>query len=271
MHHTYEANLSKLVSLFCLLVALCASLSLADSDNQLYNGKVSLDNLNRLIATARALDLEPEVPADDLRRKRFRLGEAPANRRLDSNDDQEQFGLAGMKQDRFMGSQKKRADKLALKKRLHKMVEQMVENQYPADEQTGEQETKPALSAKHKKWQSSGDQDEKIMILVKKPSSYLDLATPPNHGTTDLQGAEGANLGGGALNLALRNYLNGQASSGPERERLGAGQQRPLVTVGEHERRVTNDGFGILRESVFTTNNHLGLKGVPKFGSDEEY
>lgn len=267
MHPTYEVNLSKLVSLCCLLVALCASLSIADSDDQraLYSTKVSLDNLESLIAAARALDSKPDTSAGEPRRNRFRLGEVTVDRRSDSNGDQEQLGLAGMKQDSSMGSQKKRAEKMALKKRLHKMVEQMVENQYPADEQTGEQQSKPERSAKRKKWQSSGsDQDDKVMILVKKPSSYLEAA--------DSQGADRDNLGGGALNLALRNYINGQASSAPlARDLRERSAQRPLVTVGEHERRVNNDGFGILRESVFTTNNHLGLKGVPKFGSDEEY
>lgn len=54
------------------------------------------------------------------------------------------------------------------------------------------------------------------------------------------------------------------------REQLNGARRLPN-NIGEHARRVIDDKFGIMRDSIFTTNNHLGLKGVPKFGSDEEY
>lgn len=46
---------------------------------------------------------------------------------------------------------------------------------------------------------------------------------------------------------------------------------RRIAPNAEHLRRILNDDFGILKESRFSTNNHLGHQGVPKFGSEDEY
>lgn len=54
-------------------------------------------------------------------------------------------------------------------------------------------------------------------------------------------------------------------------EQPGEVKQAVTVSPAEHARRILNDGFGILKEATFTTNNHLGNKGVPKFGSDETF
>lgn len=48
-------------------------------------------------------------------------------------------------------------------------------------------------------------------------------------------------------------------------------RQTATISPAEHARRIHNDGYGILKEATFTTNNHLGEKGVPKFGSDEAF
>lgn len=46
---------------------------------------------------------------------------------------------------------------------------------------------------------------------------------------------------------------------------------RQPANMNEHARNILDDTLGIRRDSIFTTNNHLGLKGVPKFGSDEQF
>lgn len=46
--------------------------------------------------------------------------------------------------------------------------------------------------------------------------------------------------------------------------------RRPRPSL-EHLRRILNDEFGILKESKFSSNNHLGEHGVPKAGSEDEY
>lgn len=43
------------------------------------------------------------------------------------------------------------------------------------------------------------------------------------------------------------------------------------VDLAEHRRRILNDDFNIRRDSIFTTNNHLGHKEPPKFGSEEQF
>lgn len=303
-------RINKLVSLFCLFVALDASMSLADVsdiDQQTiatYNGRVverDNDNLSRLIASARALDggvnsalpydnNANKLPSGEVRKKK-RFGNEPANVSINrrsqiDNDHEQQFGLrqqyptvSNNQEDQKL--QQQRA-KWALKKRLHKMVEDMVEDRFPESGNTNKEapkqmalidqssvySSKPNYDLKRKRWHAQ-DENEKFMILMNRPSNYLDLATPNRE--SDLQQE------GSSLNSALMNYISGQqqqqaaSPSMMAKDAPAAGPKRPLVNIGEHARRVMDDKFGIMRDSIFTTNNHLGLKGVPKFGSDEEY
>lgn len=48
-------------------------------------------------------------------------------------------------------------------------------------------------------------------------------------------------------------------------------KQPNIISKQAHERKILDDAFEIIKESKFSTNNHLGSKGVPKFGSEQDY
>lgn len=70
-------------------------------------------------------------------------------------------------------------------------------------------------------------------------------------------------------NLLQERVVEPLDQSSPERRPMGS--QRQPQDQQQHNRRILNDAFGILSKSVFSSNNHLGQKEVPKWGSEEEY
>lgn len=147
--------------------------------------------------------------------------------------------------------------KLLLKKRWHKLVDELLDDEMTgkakrADKWAGKGEKGQAIGRSKKKWLSPSvgvEGGEKMVLIMKKP-----LDSDPQEEANSVPQMQ-TNTNQGTLQF--------------ERNSLPLAS-RPEATSG-HQRRVLDDEFGVRRESLFTTNNHLGLKGAPKFGSDEEY
>lgn len=157
--------------------------------------------------------------------------------------------------------------KQVLRKRWHKLADDLIDDVFASKQQ--ENLKTLDTSYKKKKWftkqqqqqeRSSDNGFEKIMILMKKPLS--ETASDPEDINTDNENNNPNNL-----LLTLPPQKQQQTANLPALNSI----RRPNVNTQEHARRILDDRFGIMKESIFTTNNHLGLKGVPKFGSDEEY
>lgn len=160
-----------------------------------------------------------------------------------------------------------------LKKKWHKLVDELIDNELPSSSSSSSSRAsltsaqmmvnepiarrrQPVAAASQMQQQQPGmidDDSEKIVLVVKrKPALDLNAA------------GSGAPISPALIafnNLDLANG-NGQQQQQPSRS--------PMNML-EHQRKILNDGFDIRRESIFTTNNHLGQKGVPKFGNDEQF
>lgn len=189
--------------------------------------------------------------------------------------------------------QREEKTKQALRKRWHKLADNLIDdllaNQQQQQQQRYQLNDNNSLksldsSYKKKKWstkqQREDDSDngfEKIMILMKKPSSKSvdsDVMNADNGNSNNLlltsQPQQTMLLGGANEAIGLQKPSQYSQSGDSNLQSLNS-IIRPNANSQEHARRVLDDKFGIMKESIFTTNNHLGLKGVPKFGSDEEY
>lgn len=164
--------------------------------------------------------------------------------------------------------------KFELKRRLHKIVDEFVDTKLDEQQQTyptqQAKRSSVAKTKKTKKWSSNEEQDkqqfgdDKIVIIVKQPVSDAEPA-PLKAG---LGGDSGSSGQQDLQNVA--NHLELDPSNQQQQQQVAA-SRRPKIDMSEHARRIMDDQFGIRRESLFSTNNHLGLKGVPKFGTEEEY
>lgn len=175
-------------------------------------------------------------------RQRFKMVEGTSKKQM----------LAAKPSKYTSGEQQKRA---ALKSKWHKIVEDLIDDQYPAQGKLGDGEfavnqpiaRKRALATSNQYPQPSTgasslpDDDTKLMIVVKRK--------PDGNGLGDLFAGE----------------------SQQQQQQQPQQQSRPPVNMEQHRLKIINDDFGILREAKITSNNHLGYKGMPKFGSDEQF
>lgn len=165
--------------------------------------------------------------------------------------------------------------KFIMKKRLHKLLEDILEEENSPSQRSNEASTRKRSSASEE-----DDSNEKIMIFVKKPrkktshkAGLLSKDEPepePDHERHPAQARPDR------VSSMDQWDILAQRSREPKLTSASSTADRSLGplnqgNVNEHARRIMDDRFGIIKESVFSTNNHLGLKGVPKFGSDEEY
>jgi len=144
--------------------------------------------------------------------------------------------------------------RIALKKRWHELVDELIDRSYPSASEKYQKKSDSQNAQKRKRWMPSHEGDEKIMIIMKKPPQDEDISARSNKNQMESE------LDGG---VRFNNLIDNTSQQQPI-------HRRP-VNMDEHARGVLDDKFGIMRESIFTTNNHLGFKGVPKFGSEEEY
>lgn len=137
--------------------------------------------------------------------------------------------------------------KRALKRKLHKLLE--------AKAGADPDEPRPRKSQAALEDNGAEGQDERLAVILIKRKPQL----------VGLEGGQQP-----AQTISSNSLRDGASSSAP-----GQPQQQPPVRHGvnmaEHARRILDDKFDILRHSIFSTNNQLGTKEVPKFGSDEQF
>lgn len=181
--------------------------------------------------------------------------------------------------------------RLALKKKWHRLVDELIDGELPSEmtdtmkqrEQQQQPEFGGSSSYRHKKWSATtgvDDEGDKIMILMKKPPLYAsDLQDSDLDSNQALSSIGNGNNNNNNKELKLLKAITGNTDTDQawpsktslnQRSNQAQGELRSPLE-GNHGRDLLNDKFGILRDSIFTTNNHLGFKGVPKFGSDEVY
>lgn len=158
--------------------------------------------------------------------------------------------------------------KSALKKKWHKRVDDLIEGQFAS----GNSQQIGGLSQASEPIARSRPIGRGSRIDTTKPHRVPSDFTLPEEDNTDrimvIVKKRPAPQTPETMNTQTLNQLDDQSSLF-NREL----QQQPMAggNVNEHTRRILDDKFGIMKESIFTTNNHLGLKGVPKFGSDEVF
>lgn len=190
---------------------------------------------------------------------------------------------------------------LIMKKRLHKLLEDLSDEDTmlpPSNKRSNLNEGSSSfLEAMRKRDPSTAatafnsedeSNDEKIMILVKKPrKKTAGLYKGYKKSTTALEDRPDADepvatgrVGQQPVELSSQ-FVDGgnqwdtlaqrsRQMQAPERVYRRGSPVEPS-NLNQHARRILDDSFGIMNESKFSTNNHIGFKGVPKFGSEEEY
>lgn len=151
-------------------------------------------------------------------------------------------------------------DKAMLKEKLHKLLDELVDSEAREEKfamnkpQARSRQPTSAVKAQANSVEqdhSSGDEPLAVILIKRKPqlAAGLDdeLANAPTFVSNNLADLE---------RISVSN---------------SAQQQSSPVNIGDHQRRILDDKFGILGHSIFTTNNQLGNKGVPKFGADEQF
>lgn len=140
--------------------------------------------------------------------------------------------------------------KLAIKRRLHKLVDEIVDESVAADEALKE----ITSAASHRKALAQNQQVQELQQqqqqLEKDDGLMLVMKRKPLNDINE-----------------LGNDLFGQQ----QQQQTQSQSQPPRRPTSEHARNILDDSFGIRRDSIFSSNNHLGLKGVPKFGSEEQF
>lgn len=237
---------------------------LADSSASI-GSPMQLDEayFDRLIRSARAREEASPSFIEPKRRRSKRL-QMMAKDQKESVSDEASDGQSGQQEE----AEAEEKAKQVLRKRWHKLADDLIDGVF-AKQQQQQQDSKSSKSSyKKKNWstkQQQQDKDgiEKIMILMKKPLSESTLDSDDININN-----ENNNLNNLLLTSPPQQEQQQQTASLPSASNLN---RRPNVNMQEHARRILDDKFGIMKESMFTTNNHLGLKGVPKFGSEEEY
>lgn len=134
--------------------------------------------------------------------------------------------------------QQKKQLKAALKKKWHKIVDELIDDQFAGSPGASELSQPIQRLREPQKRNPNGD-----LFADRQPS--------------------------------LQDLSSGQPAGAQSVDQQQQQQQQQAFFAREpskqHLRNIMEDNFGILKESKFTTNNHLGLKGAPKFGSDESF
>lgn len=180
-------------------------------------------------------------------------------------------------------------DKEALRKRWHKLVEDLIEGEFLDDgddllrhKSDNSDESAPAMMQQDNKQQKRPNMElqAEADAGVDNDSSahYKRKPSPTNYATVDSSVSRRQVSSVGDLissgdhesrtQSRARSFTTPAHSAGDVAD--DAARQQRLARE-PHARRILDDKFGIIKESTFTTNNHLGLKGVPRAGSEEEY
>lgn len=143
--------------------------------------------------------------------------------------------------DAKLAAENARQKKLAIKRKLHKLVDEIVDESTETDDTLKDVARRRSLTQNQQvqPQQQQQQKDDGLVIIMKRRP------------------------------LDDNNEL-GDLFSQPQQLQ----QQQPprrLKNLNEHTRNILDDSFGIRRDSIFTTNNHLGSKGTPKFGSEEQF
>lgn len=181
--------------------------------------------------------------------------------------------------------------RLIMKKRLHKLLESFSdEDAHPLEKKSASVDvsaSQPESARKRNSLAPSDEEnsDEKIMILVKKPRKKAGLlyksygkSRPELEDQADADRlaqrlkAQQSNESSATDESSQWDILTQRSRNLPSVARANRpGSPSDQTNLNQHARRILDDGFGIMNESKFSTNNHIGFKGVPKFGSEEEY
>lgn len=213
------------------------SLLMANND-----GQQNQRNLDELAAYK-----QQEKHKYELKRRLHKLVDELVDSRLDDNEQQQTYP----KQQLAKPFEVKRANgKMAMKPKKKRSDEQQQEELIANNLMSG--------SSVASEQQTDGDQ--KIVIIVKqRPTTFS--SAPISFGQSIGEPE--------SLVIPMKPGTVGESSSSSSQQ---APIRRPEVDMREHARRILDDSFKIRAESQFTgASNHLGSKGGPKFGGEEEY
>lgn len=106
-----------------------------------------------------------------------------------------------------------------------------------------------------------------LELLLKRPKSVgadkvESTVLKPSVLASDLPQGQEQFQHGQQLKFGLTNYDDNLPADSPISKRQSSAEQRKTIA---------EDKLGILKLSIFSTNNHMGDKRPPKFGSEEEY
>lgn len=264
--HSHTASLSTISSIVIILFITCLSLSACSATSQKLQQQQHHHDHDQQQQQPQSQHQQPTpttvsnqnsellrqlltLTANSQQQQQSYLAQGTNELKFDSGDN----GLAGKlkKQAAFeakLAAESVKQKKLAIKRKLHKLVDEIIDESVAADEALREEVAaatrRRAVNAVQQnqqvqeQQQQKDDGDDGLMMMIKRKP------------LTD--------------NNELGDLFSQPSSQSQQPPR------RP-ANLNEHARNILDDSFGIRRDSVFTTNNHLGLKGVPKFGSDEQF
>lgn len=117
---------------------------------------------------------------------------------------------------------------------------------------------------------NGNDDNDSIIIIMKKPSISESNSDGSSTSLRDSLQNLAAELGD-ANSLNSLDGISSQHSSPSSSSSSVATHRKTPISASEHQKNIQNDKYGVLKEAIFTTNNHLGHKNPPKFGSEEVY
>lgn len=138
----------------------------------------------------------------------------------------------------------------ALKRKLHKLVDELVDDPEAVANSEGssfavneptlrKRSNQQVFQLKPTTLEAENDDDESKLVFTIKRKPTLD-----------------------SVDNALGDLYESQQQP--------ADNSRRPMNLKEHQRNILDDTLNIRRDSIFTTNNHLGFKAPPKFGSDDQ-
>lgn len=153
--------------------------------------------------------------------------------------------------------------KLTLKRKLHKFIDTIIDDELKAAENAQEREESDSSHASSKvgvpmQRRRLNGSPSGLSNSQHQQSMPVDLRKRLISGGANNDNNSNTNDNLLTDNLQSVNEVKQQA-------------KQAQISASDHARRILDDKFGIMKESIFTTNNHLGNKGVPKFGSDEDF
>lgn len=269
----YAPSLASALSILIaasLYVLVCQSVQLAECHRQMSSRKAEYQSPAEAIADLRQLestlhDGESQLIVNSVRHtsKPDQRDDGTLKRLLRKSTD------ASVSKRNHLQQLDTNKEKMLLKNKWHKLVDDIIDDRFdeiseptlsaPLDNDQISRLDKPA-SFRRKKWMKNEDvigateNNDKIMIILKNKPVNLDMPEPSDSSNT--------------FSLLTNGISAASPSDGPVQKETSA---KSTTNLDNHNQRILDDKFGIMKESIFTTNNHLGYKGVPKFGSEEEY